>query len=450
MQIAHYCNSFISVKINKTVIVCDPWVGSTDATAWLSYPIHKNGVDILNSLKPNFIYISHLHSDHFDTNLLSKYNNKKVAIVIKHYFDQRLKKNISNLGFQNIIECRQWREYILNQDISISIIPQLSSNTRALPEQINYDLDTSILIQSNHSKEVFFNNVDNPLSFNDLRKVKSFSKKYLKSKIHVVCLPVGASSEYPQCYLNINRKKEKEKIIKTSLKNLKLKLKILQPKIFFQAGGTYIISGKYSILNKYIAQPDKYQIKKFLKKENYKVFDIEGGGKIVKIKDEWIPKMGEFSKIKSYKKKLIESYTKKNYFYSNDFKDISLKEIDHTFFKSYENYKRKLFNFSIKTKWDAEFYIYRNLFVNSQGKIDLKNSKLLKKYTIKHNGYNGKSLTNNFSKLKCHLDYNLFYGLLKRRYSNWNQPLSGSLILYERKPNKFDPNLLFSLNFLIV
>ena len=127
----------------------------------------------------------------------------------------------------------------------------------------------------------------------------------------------------------------------------------------------------------------------------------------------------------------------------------TLKEIDHTFFKSYENYKRKLFNFSIKTKWDAEFYIYRNLFVNSQGKIDLKNSKLLKKYTIKHNGYNGKSLTNNFSKLKCHLDYNLFYGLLKRRYSNWNQPLSGSLILYERKPNKFDPNLLFSLNFLI-
>ena len=98
MQITHYCNSFISVKINKTVIVCDPWVGLTDATAWLSYPIHKNGVNILNSLKPSFIYISHLHSDHFDTNLLGKYNNKKVKIVIKHYFDQRLKKKYLILG----------------------------------------------------------------------------------------------------------------------------------------------------------------------------------------------------------------------------------------------------------------------------------------------------------------------------------------------------------------
>ena len=43
----------------------------------------------------------------------------------------------------------------------------------------------------------------------------------------------------------------------------------------------------------------------------------------------------------------------------------------------------------------------------------------------------------------------LFYGLLKRKYTNWNQPISGSLILYERKPNKFDPNLIFSLNYLV-
>ena len=76
MQISHYCNSFISAAVNKTLIVCDPWVGSTDITAWLSYPICKNGVNILNDLNPNFIYISHLHSDHFDTNLLSKFKDQ--------------------------------------------------------------------------------------------------------------------------------------------------------------------------------------------------------------------------------------------------------------------------------------------------------------------------------------------------------------------------------------
>ena len=448
MQITHYCNSFISAAVNKTLIVCDPWVGSTDITAWLSYPICKNGVNILNDLNPNFIYISHLHYDHFDKNLLSKFKNKKVKIIIKRYSDQRLKKKILAIGFHNIIECEQWKKYKLNRDVSIAVIPQLSSNTSEIPEQINYDLDTSILIQSNHSKEVFFNNVDNPLSLNDLKKVKNFSKKYLKSKIDIACFPLGAASEYPQCFLNVNRKKEKEKIIRSSLTDIKLKLRLLQPKIFFQAGGTYVISGKYSVLNKYIAQPSENQIRNFLKNENYKVFNIEGGGKIIKKNGEWLSKINKFSKIKSYKKKIIKKYTKQDYFYLNIDKNISLDDIDQTYLKSYENYKTKINNFLVKTKWKVEFCIYKNLSINSKGKINLKESNLLKKYILKHYNYKNKTSKNNYTALKCHLDFNLFYGLLKKKYA-WNQTLSGSLILYERKPNKFDPNLSFSLNFLV-
>ena len=45
------------------------------------------------------------------------------------------------------------------------------------------------------------------------------------------------------------------------------------------------------------------------------------------------------------------------------------------------------------------------------------------------------------------MDINLFHGLLKRKYI-WNSPVSGSLILYNRRPNIFDPNVTFSLNYL--
>ena len=108
--------------------------------------------------------------------------------------------------------------------------------------------------------------------------------------------------------------------------------------------------------------------------------------------------------------------------------------------------KKKINFFHIKTSWGIEFYIYRNIFLNPKGKINLQKSRFLKKYSIEHKSQS-KSSKNSYSKLKCHLDFNLFYGLLKRKYSNWNHPLSGSLILYERTPNKFDPNLFFSLNF---
>ena len=39
-----------------------------------------------------------------------------------------------------------------------------------------------------------------------------------------------------------------------------------------------------------------------------------------------------------------------------------------------------------------------------------------------------------------------FLWLLKKYV--WNPAVSGSVIIFERKPNYFDPNLTFSLNFL--
>ena len=52
----------------------------------------------------------------------------------------------------------------ISKDISIAIIPQITSNSSGAEDAINYDLDTSIVIQSNISKKIFYNNVDNPLN----------------------------------------------------------------------------------------------------------------------------------------------------------------------------------------------------------------------------------------------------------------------------------------------
>lgn len=447
MEITHINNSFISVKVGKTVIFCDPWIGQTNDNAWLSFPIYKDGHKSLKNLKPNFIYISHLHCDHFNPTTLAKYKSKNIQIVIKKFNDQRLKKKLLQNGFKNIIECKNWKKYKLNQDISISIIPQMTNNSSGIESQIEYDLDTSILIQSNISKKVFFNNVDNPLSLSDLKKIKSFTKKNLKSNIDVACFPVGAASEYPQCFLNINRKKEKNTVIKNSLLKLKLKLEIIKPKVFFPAGGTYIISGKYSALNKYIAQPSYSQIKDFLKKEKYQTLDIQGGKKIYYANERWIEDKIKYSGFKIKKNKIIKIYSKKNYYYTNKDRKIKLNDLNEMYYESFINYKKKLINMPIKTAWSLEFYLYDNLIINDHGNINFKKSKLLKKYKLNHNIKKTSLPKINYSVLKCHLDFNLFYGLLRRKYI-WNIALSGSLILYERQPNKFDPNQVFSLNYL--
>ena len=72
MEIKHYSNSFLSIKSGNTKIICDPWVGTTSENAWISDPLHYGGEKIVKAYKPKYIYISHLHCDHFDPNLLSK------------------------------------------------------------------------------------------------------------------------------------------------------------------------------------------------------------------------------------------------------------------------------------------------------------------------------------------------------------------------------------------
>ena len=138
MEITHFCNAFISVKVNRTVVACDPWVGATKENSWVSYPVHKNGVNILKKLKPNFIYISHLHCDHLDSQILSKYKNKKTKIVIKEFADQRLKKRMFSLGFHNVVECKPWKKYRLNKDISVAIDRYLEF-LELYPQSIYYD-----------------------------------------------------------------------------------------------------------------------------------------------------------------------------------------------------------------------------------------------------------------------------------------------------------------------
>ena len=442
MKITHYCNSFISIKCENSTIVCDPWLGKADNNAWLSYPLHKNGSKILNNLNPNYIYISHLHNDHFDPKILKKFNNKdKVKIIIKKFDNKRLKSKITELNFKNIVEIEPWKKVKLNKLFNITIIPQEANTKDNLKTEIKYDLDTSILIQSNVTKELFYNNVDNPLSIKDIIKFRKFIDSNYQKKIDVACLPLGAASEYPQCFININKHKEKIKVINRSVDSTLKKLKILKPKIFFPAGGNYIIYGKFSKVNKYIAQPENYKMifNKF-SKINIKKFYLEGGGYIESTNNVWKEKILLHEKKSILLKKIERHYSKDKY----DYEKINIKNnklIDNLFKKCLKKYLGIMQNKYNGFNWIINFYLYNNLKIDKSVRI-VKNCKTIKKYSIKPN-----IIKKNSPKLDCHLDKKLFYCLLSKKY-NWNIALSGSLVLFKRKPNKFIPDIPFSLNFL--
>ena len=449
MRIVHHCNSFITVKSRESSISCDPWVGKTFENAWLSFPVYKNLKKICEYEKPQFIYISHLHCDHYDPKSLNQYNKDKTTVIIKDFNDKRLKNKISNLGFKKIKELKSWQVYKISKNFKVCIIPQLSSNSSEISESIQYDLDTSIVIQCLNTKKVFLNSVDNPFSEKDYLKIKKFIKSKFNSKINVMTIVFGAASEYPQSFLNINRTKEKKRIIKDSLVKIKSIINKLNPDITFQAGGTYLILGKFHRLNKYIAQPNAKEIYKFSNENNLDIVNIEGGGSIFFKNNLFHTNKIKKNQTISYMNEVLRKHKKIKYFYEKDLK-LNLNKLDYLYEQSRLNYFRRLGKFNFKTSWKIEFYIYKNLCLNKDGKIRFIKNNILKKYYVDFcNKRKAKKNKEKKSNLICHIDYDLFFGFLTKKYV-WNAPLSGSVVLFQRKPNFFDPNTTFSLNYLTI
>ena len=143
-KISHYANSFISIEGNESSLVCDPWIGKTSDNAWYSYPIYNDKEINKKIFNSKFIYISHLHCDHLDFETLRKFKNKNLTFLIKKFKNGTLKKRLSKIS-KRIIEVEPFKKIKLNADFNIAIIPQILSNSNNLEDNINYDLDTSII-----------------------------------------------------------------------------------------------------------------------------------------------------------------------------------------------------------------------------------------------------------------------------------------------------------------
>ena len=121
-------HSCLEIRLDKTSLICDPWLaGSTYWRSWWNFPESTNLdslLDIWSQQENLFIYITHLHWDHFHGPTLrrilenakiaisysqtpelrlkrfGKFINKKYIKEIKHASSMNFQKNLSILSFQ--------------------------------------------------------------------------------------------------------------------------------------------------------------------------------------------------------------------------------------------------------------------------------------------------------------------------------------------------------------
>jgi len=133
-KILSHAGLLVTADSGKTLI-CDPWlVGSSYWRSWWNYPpVSKSLVD---TLKPDFIYLTHIHWDHFHGPSLKKFSSETSIIVPKGNFS-RMKDDLNHLGFHNVVELKHGEALQLAADLSITSY------------QIWMFLDSAALIQCN-------------------------------------------------------------------------------------------------------------------------------------------------------------------------------------------------------------------------------------------------------------------------------------------------------------
>lgn len=441
MRIENFTNSFFVLKSKNHYLSMDPWIGKGNCGGCHAFPFHEESkiISILN--KSSYIYISHLHSDHFSPEILKKLDLSKVTFLIIKYSNNHLKNALLRLGAMNIIEFKPWEVKIIGI-WKIAIIPQIESNSDGIKDTLNYDLDTSIIVQDNSDKSLFFNKVDNPLSIDGIKLISEFCKKEFNKSPDIAALTCGAASEWPQAFILIDRETAKKNYIKKSLQTLLNQVKLLNPKFLLICGGIYKLAGKFQPLEQYVAVPSLIEIFDLIKDQTstYPIY-ISKGGFIESNKLNF-----NFKETDSYK------ITSKELSFLSSIKyDYQLRSKNSQFEVStdllFDKARLKLLNTYERLSFVPEcqiiFNLYDDLRVSESG--EMIENKEIKSFELFPNEkiLNGNKSVN----LIVHLDEDAFKDVLLGN-SLMKQIMSGSMALQERTPDIFTPGTIYSLAYL--
>ncbi len=83
-------------------ILCDPWRSPAYFASWFVFPDNSD-VDFA-AYEPDFLYVSHLHRDHFDPDVLSRFVAKTTTVLLPDYPTDDLRQALEDLGFASFVQ----------------------------------------------------------------------------------------------------------------------------------------------------------------------------------------------------------------------------------------------------------------------------------------------------------------------------------------------------------
>lgn len=217
-----YGHNCFLIESNDSFLIIDPWLSDAGAFlgSWFQWPKNHHFQSFLADLtaqKKGFVFLSHEHEDHFDSETLNKFNSQ-TTLIIPDFRDKFLKNKIIGMNFP-VVELKDSELFKISDDFFIE--PYISD--------VGINHDSALLVKT---KSFSFLNQNDCKIFDRLHEIKGDVDYY--------SVQFSGATSHPISYVNYTVK-EKLKItnnkVNAKIKNVIDAIKLLKPKFYIPAAG---------------------------------------------------------------------------------------------------------------------------------------------------------------------------------------------------------------------
>ena len=255
MIVKYISSACLQIKTSDICILTDPWFtqGIFDG-AWFSFPHINDPFDFID--EPDYIYVSHIHPDHYDPEFIDKIFQKfgPKPIIIPDF-----QKNYLFLkGKADGLDLIPTRELHVGKT-SIFIEENETGSIS--------DIDSALVVHDAKFKKTILNL--NDCIFNDphVKKLKNIIRN-LTTELDLTAVGYTGASPYPQTYFDLE--KETDTLIckanekkQRGFERYQNYINYFNAKFNLPFAGEYLLGGENAKLNKYRGVSDAYEITAF-------------------------------------------------------------------------------------------------------------------------------------------------------------------------------------------
>jgi UDP-MurNAc hydroxylase len=102
MQITCVGHAGLYIETRYGTILCDPWTNPAYFASWFVFP-DNSGLDWDRYGQADYLYVSHLHKDHYDQRLLRAHVSKDATVLLPDFPVPDLRNELERLGFARFL-----------------------------------------------------------------------------------------------------------------------------------------------------------------------------------------------------------------------------------------------------------------------------------------------------------------------------------------------------------